>query len=267
MKQCNPCRTLVATGACLLLLFVSALMAASATEPTKLRFLVLSPHTDDAEFGLGGFITLASKAGHEVIVVNMIGSDGARRQAAGTKRLMGVRKLEWLDLKDGAVAETPETRALVAACMDRHRPDVIFTTWPVDEHPDHRAAGSLAIHYVNSKQQLYVDKTGVIHPEEYCPRLFFYEEISGKQTKLFRPDVYIDLPGEIVTIKKLAMEVYDTSDYMKSAVEHHLMMMAFRGLESGTSRQATINKGVWAEALIAFPLATGQPRLLLPGQK
>lgn len=242
-------------------------LTSPAAEPAKLRFLVLSPHTDDAEFGLGGFIAQTSRQGHEVVIVNLTGGESAKLQAARTKQVLGVNRVEWLDWKDGAVVETPETRALLATCLDRHRPDVIFATWPVDEHPDHRAAGSLAIHYVNAQQQCFVDRTGLVHPKEYCPRLFFYEELAGKQTKLFHPDVYIDLPADIVALKKQAMEVYVTSDYLKSAVEHHLKMLAFRGLESGTSRQATIDKGVWAEGLIAFPLATGQSRLLLPGQK
>lgn len=252
---------------CLWLLLGAASLAGSAAEPVKLRCLVLSPHTDDAEFGLGGFIAQTSRQGHEVVIVNLTGSDGAKRQAARTKQILGVSQVEWLDLKDGGVVESPETRALLTTCLDRHRPDVILATWPVDEHPDHRATGSLAIHYVNAKQQLFVDRTGGVHPKEYCPRLFFYEELAGKQTKLFHPDVYIDLPADVVAFKKQAMEVHVTSDYMKSAVEHHLKMLAFRGLESGTSRQATIDKGVWAEGLIAFPLATGQPRWLLPGQK
>jgi LmbE family N-acetylglucosaminyl deacetylase len=236
-------------------------------EPKKLRFLVLAPHTDDAEYGLGGFLTRLSREGHEVIIVNMTGNNAARSQAARTKQLMGVQTVEWLDMKDGGVVETPESRAIVTACIDKHRPDIIFATWPVDEHPDHRATGALAIHCVNAKQQLFVDKTGVIHPEEYCPQLYFYEVISGKQSKVFRPDVYVDLPGDIVTIKKQVMEVYNTTGYMNSAQVHHMKMLTFRGLESGTSRQATIDKGVWAEALIAFPLATGQRRIQLPGEK
>jgi LmbE family N-acetylglucosaminyl deacetylase len=260
-------KSLATAAARALLLAGAAALCVSGAEPPKLRCLVLSPHTDDAEFGLGGFITQAARLGHEVVIVNMTGADAARQRAARTRQLMGATAVEWLGLDDGRVVETPETRQLLAACLDRHRPDVIFATWPVDEHPDHRATGALAIHYVNSKQQLFVDRTGTVHPDEHCPRLFFYEELCGKQSKLFRPDVYIDLPADVVAVKRQAMEVYGDSDYMRSAVEHHMKMLAFRGLESGTSRQATIDKGVWAEALIAFPLATGQKRLLLPGQK
>jgi LmbE family N-acetylglucosaminyl deacetylase len=260
-------RSNILTSTCLGLLLAATAPASVAVEPPKLRCLVLSPHTDDAEFGLGGFIAQASREGHEIIIVNLTGSTDAKRLAERTRQVLGVSHVECLDLRDGGVMETPEMRTLLATCLDRLRPDIIFATWPVDEHPDHRATGSLAIHYVNAKQQIYVDRTGVVHPKEYCPRLFFYEELAGKQSKLFRPDVYIALSADAVALKKQAMEVYATSDYMRSAVEHHLKMVAFRGLESGTSRQATIDKGVWAEGLIAFPLATGQPRVLLPGQK
>lgn len=238
----------------------------SGKEPAPVRFLVLSPHTDDAEFGVGGLLVRLVRQGHDVTIANMILNNDAQKAAAlRTKQILGVQTVEWLGFKE--VSETPETRTRMAAYLDSKRPEVIFAPWPVDEHPDHRGTGSLAVYYVNSRQQAYVDARGNVHPGEYCPQLFFFEALTGKQSKLFRPDVYVDLPADVVEAKKLAMNVYNTSAYMNSAVEHHVKMLCFRGLESGVNRQACIDRGVWAEAFVAFPLGAGQRRIELPGQK
>ena len=240
-----------------------AVAAVSAEEPHKLRFLVMSPHTDDAEFAVGGLVVLLVREGHDVTIANMSGGDGI---AAKTKKLLGVKTVEWLGFKDMAIDETPENRAKVAKYLDSKRPDVIFAPWPIDGHPDHRGTGCLAIDYVNNRQLSLGEEVRQL-PKDYCPQLYFYEVMSGHQTRSFRPDTYVDLPADIVEIKKRAMNAYNDGPYIAAAVKQALTMLSFRGMESGVNAWADMDRGVWAEAFATFPVAKGQRRIQLPHQK
>jgi LmbE family N-acetylglucosaminyl deacetylase len=230
--------------------------------------VVMAAHTDDAEFGAGGAIINLIRAGYDVIMGNMV--DGGGRSAGLQSAQMTGAGAEWLGFEANAVEDSPASFGVVKAFLDRHQPDLIFTHWPIDEHPDHRATGSLTIRYVDERQKILVDREGVIHPGEYCPRLYFYEAISGKQTKCFTPDLYVDFDKNAFELKKRLMQLYTgtpMTSYMKSAYQHHLLMMEFRARESGACRHGEIDGGIWAEAFAMFPLARGQERIVLPGER
>jgi LmbE family N-acetylglucosaminyl deacetylase len=134
--------------------------------------LVLFAHPDDAEYMCGGTVALWSREGAEVhYVVITDGSAGSNSPGAAGEEVSKVRKAEqraaaavlgvktvtFLDFADGLLEVTSETRKAVTREVRRIRPDVLVAPdpsrlWSNDRtyvnHPDHRAAGELALRAV-----------------------------------------------------------------------------------------------------------------------
>ncbi len=115
------------------------------------NILVVGPHPDDQELGMGGTIALLSAQGHRVLLLDM--TDGeptpfgdpatrAKESAAAASALSAkgnpVRRLQ-LGLKNRFVEHTIENRHKVAGVIRAHQAQVVFVPYPEDAHPDHRA--------------------------------------------------------------------------------------------------------------------------------
>jgi LmbE family N-acetylglucosaminyl deacetylase len=134
------------------------------------RALVVVAHPDDAEFGAAGTVALWVERGVEVNYV--ICTDGASGAADPTIKIeelasvreaeqreaadiLGVQQIEFLRQPDGKLRPTDEVRAQLVGLIRKHRPDRIICQNAVrnysnlyGNHPDHLAAGQLAIEAV-----------------------------------------------------------------------------------------------------------------------
>ncbi len=117
-----------------------------------LDILVVAPHPDDAELGMGGSIVKLQDEGFKVGVLDL--TDGeptpfgsveirARETAAATK-ILGIEWRENLGLPNRTLEPTLEARRKLAIVFRRVRPRWLFVPYWVDAHPDHVAATSLA---------------------------------------------------------------------------------------------------------------------------
>lgn len=114
--------------------------------------MVIASHPDDAELGMGGTIAALSADGHKVIVVDLTdgeptpyGSPEIRRaeaQAAGSALKLTERIT--LDVKNREVTDSVENRSKVASLIRLHKPDLLFTHYWEDSHPDHVQATMLS---------------------------------------------------------------------------------------------------------------------------
>lgn len=120
--------------------------------PTKpLDMLVVAPHPDDAELGMGGTIAKMIDAGWRVGVLDLTsgeptphGSETIRR--AETTIATEALKLTWrgnAGLPNRELQPTLEVRELVASYFRILRPRWIFAPYWQDAHPDHVAATEL----------------------------------------------------------------------------------------------------------------------------
>jgi LmbE family N-acetylglucosaminyl deacetylase len=115
------------------------------------RVLVISPHPDDEAIACSGTILRHVQAGDRVVVV--IATDGRLSKVAATPaamaairkseatqaaRRLGVERLEWLGLREGAW-EVQELRRLLRELLERHAPTIIYAPSRVDFHPEHLA--------------------------------------------------------------------------------------------------------------------------------
>lgn len=116
-----------------------------------LDFLVVAPHPDDAEIGMGGTIAKMIREGMRVGILDLTtgeptphGSESIRR--AETLRATEVLNVSWrgnAGLINRELQHTLEARKLVASYFRMLRPRWIFAPYYHDAHPDHVVATEL----------------------------------------------------------------------------------------------------------------------------
>jgi N-acetylglucosamine malate deacetylase 1 len=114
--------------------------------------LAITAHPDDAELLCAGALLAAADRGQRTAVLDLTGGEagswgtaGSRAtEAAAATRVLGLAERRNAGLPDGALHNSDEARATVAAHIRALRPRVVLTHWPDARHPDHRAAAELA---------------------------------------------------------------------------------------------------------------------------
>src|ERR1700712_4884228 len=102
-------------------------------------FLVIGPHPDDQELGMGGTIAKLAKQGHQVHLVDMTTGEPTPRgtpelrlkESAAAAKILGVSRTP-LGLKNREVQHTIEARHKLAEVIRIHKPNVLFVPYPVD---------------------------------------------------------------------------------------------------------------------------------------
>jgi bacillithiol biosynthesis deacetylase BshB1 len=110
--------------------------------------MAIGAHPDDVEIGLGGTIHRLLGQGHRVVVVDLMDGEetpyGTRerrqRETAKANAALGITERRCLDLPNRVLMDSEDARRRLAVVMRETRPDVVFTHWEVDAHPDHVAA-------------------------------------------------------------------------------------------------------------------------------
>jgi len=172
------------------------------------RAMVIYAHPDDAEFSVAGTVAKWAKAGVEVtycMVTN--GASGSQdpdmtreklrdiryaeqREAA---KILGVKHVVFLGYEDGYLYPTLEVRRDVARQVRIHKPDVILAMDPrfrvADEgyvnHPDHIAAGEVALRTINpdaSTRQMFPELWRDEKLEPHKPKALFLETFGDGST-------------------------------------------------------------------------------------
>ncbi len=114
------------------------------------RALVLSPHPDDAEIGMGGTIALLVRQGWAVTLCDLTNGEPTPRgtperrlqEAATAADILGVRRIT-LNFPNRFLLDTVEARKRVAAVIREVRPELLFVPYWEDAHPDHVQAAQL----------------------------------------------------------------------------------------------------------------------------
>jgi bacillithiol biosynthesis deacetylase BshB1 len=116
-----------------------------------ITFLIIAPHPDDGELGMGGTIIKLARQGHRLHLLDMTNGEPTPRgspeiraaEAASAATVLGIERSN-LGLKNREVVHSIEARHKLAAEIRRHRPNVLFVPYPTDAHPDHVAVTRIA---------------------------------------------------------------------------------------------------------------------------
>lgn len=161
-----------------------------------LDFLVVAPHPDDAELGMGGTISKMVDQGMRVGILDLttgeptpMGSEATRR--AETLQASKAMRVTWrgnAGLPNRKLEHTLESRALLAGYFRVLRPRWLFAPFWSDAHPDHVAATELIEAARFWSKLSKTDMPGErFHPE----RLYYYYCIHLRLA--ITPNVIIDI--------------------------------------------------------------------------
>jgi bacillithiol biosynthesis deacetylase BshB1 len=117
----------------------------------NLDALVVAPHPDDAELGMGGTIASLIQQGWKVGILDLtdgeptpLGSPELRaRETAEANGKLGNPSRQNLGLPNRSLEPSLENRRQLAAVFRRLKPRLLFAPYWEDAHPDHLAATKL----------------------------------------------------------------------------------------------------------------------------
>jgi LmbE family N-acetylglucosaminyl deacetylase len=131
-------------------------------EPSDEKVLVLAPHMDDEVIGCGGTLAKHVARGAHVTVAFLTdggaGSavlDASRssttltetrtREAQRALATLGIQSSVFLGAEDGHLTSAPPLVNALRALLVRHRFDLVYLPFFLEEHPDHRAASQILL--------------------------------------------------------------------------------------------------------------------------
>jgi len=125
--------------------------------------LVITPHPDDAEFGVAGTVVKWVRQGKIVVyIVCTNGDKGSEdlkippeklskireKEQLEAAKLLGVKEVMFLRYSDQSLEDTPEFRKKIVRLIRTYRPEIVVTSDPYRRyiwHRDHRIVGQVTL--------------------------------------------------------------------------------------------------------------------------
>jgi len=196
----------------------------------KLRIVCVGAHPGDPEFGCGGTMVKYSDSGHAVTFLYLTRGEASdpnksysemavlRTKEAEVACKVLNAKPKFAGQIDGNTVLDKVRNEEMAKLIAAEKPDIVFTQWPLDSHPDHQVTGLLVLTaWVKSGRKFH---------------LYFYEVNTGSETMAFIPTDYVDITA-VHDKKKEAMFAHKTQDPIKTYDTYFKPLEEFRGLEAG----------------------------------
>jgi bacillithiol biosynthesis deacetylase BshB1 len=172
-------------------------------------YLIVGPHPDDAELGMGGTIALLVAQGHQVHLLDVTngeptphGSVETRaKESAEAAKILGVQRT-CLGLKNREVEHNLTSRHQMAAAFRQFRPNVLFLPYPTDAHPDHVAVTRIG---EDARFDAKLTKSSIPGEPWHPHRIIYYFCTHLKLS--FQPTFCIDITSTIEK-KRAAIGAY-----------------------------------------------------------
>jgi N-acetylglucosamine malate deacetylase 1 len=169
--------------------------------PQADRILVIAPHPDDDIFGAGGVLLRLAEKGAEIktLYVTDTGNTQDTRNKIHDEAILISGKLGatavFLGGQSGGIAEGGLEQQALTTTLRSFRPDIILTTFLLDDHVDHRQANLILTASLNAtglspeiwSYQIYttvipnvvIDITAVMDQKEQLMRM--WKNVSGNR--------------------------------------------------------------------------------------
>ena len=172
--------------------------------------LIVAPHPDDAELGMGGTIVRLIRDGWRVGILDLtsgeptpLGSLEKRaEETAAASRALGLTWRENLGLPNRDLEPTLLHRRALTTAFRRIRPRLIFAPYWEDSHPDHVAATAL-IEAARFWSKL--SKSDIPGEPFFPERILYYFSVHLRLIE--RPAFLFDV-SDAMAEKRAAMEAY-----------------------------------------------------------
>jgi bacillithiol biosynthesis deacetylase BshB1 len=180
----------------------------------KLFALAIAAHPDDIELSCSGTIIKLTDKGLPVGILDLTrGELGTRgnekireKEAKEAAKIMGVNIRENLGLPDGKIQVTMENKIELIKIIRKFQPEIIFSPYWVERHPDHENTSRLVREawYLSGLEKFKTKLNGKLQ-EPYRPKkIFFYVQYFYQQ---FTPNLIIDI-SEVFERKIKVIECY-----------------------------------------------------------
>jgi N-acetylglucosamine malate deacetylase 1 len=167
-----------------------------------LDVLVIAPHPDDAEIGLGGSIARMLSEGLGVGILDLTDGEptpfGSRelrqRETEAASRVLGISWRRCLGLPNRNLENTIESRWSLAGVIREVRPRILFAPYWEDAHPDHVAASALvdAARFWGK-----LTKSDIPGEPHWAKHIFYYFSVHLKLPE--RPSFVLDVSEHLET--------------------------------------------------------------------
>lgn len=194
----------------------------------KRKILVIGAHPDDPETGAGGTICLLTRAGHDVACVYLTrgeaGIPGKSHAEAAAIRMVeseracaitGARHI-FMTQVDGSTEINQQRYLEMRELLERERPDVVLTHWPIDGHRDHAICGLLVLDAWRRLDRSF--------------ELYYFEVMSGTQTQMFQPTDWVNIES-VIEQKHRACYCHESQQLEEVMRDWHDPMERYRGIE------------------------------------
>lgn len=190
-------------------------------------------HPDDEAAGMGGTLWLLKDQVRIVLLCLTRGERGLRPTAERgeleigklregelreTARLLGA-DVRFLGPTDGEVYADREICEDVASILRAEEPTAVFTIWPIDVHPDHRAAANIA------RRAMQLSR---------CTAELWMAEMGLSQTAQFDPDICVDI-SSVVEEKNRLIRCHVCQNTDDRLVTQTALLNRLRGAKAGVT--------------------------------
>jgi LmbE family N-acetylglucosaminyl deacetylase len=205
------------------------------TTARLLKIVCVGGHPDDPESGCGGTLARYAEQGHQVTLLYLTRGEAGipgktHDEAAKIRTVEALEACKILNAKplfagqiDGSTEYNKTRLQEFSKLLMAEKPDIVFTHWPLDSHPDHQVAS------------LLTTNTWMMHQQPF--ELYFYEVCSGDQTMVFAPTDFVDI-STTVEKKKAAFFAHKSQGAAEVYRTDHQRMEWFRGLEAGNGARS-----------------------------
>lgn len=201
--------------------FIKKIMVPDINESFSIanRIVCVAPHPDDCEFSAGGTIATLTRLGKEIFII--VATDGSsslalpnlssqelaeirRFEQEEAAKILGVKKVFWLNYRDGYMPYDKETRAKLITLIRALKPDMILAPDPwmaYEAHPDHRNTGLVVAEAsLFSKNPRYAGEMTLAGLEPWNVKYIAFYDTS-------KPNFYYDITN-VMDVKLSAIKVH-----------------------------------------------------------
>ncbi len=210
------------------------------------KAMLVIPHPDDGEGGVGGTVAKWVAAGTEVVFVLCTNGDKGtsdpemtttklaalrEQEQAAAAAALGVKEVIYLRYGDGELEDTAKFRGELVRAIRKHKPNVVFCTDPFRTtfymHRDHRISGQVTLDAV------FPYARDFLHYNEHIQEgLETHKVADVLMWGTERPDTFIDITDtieqKITALKKHASQVSSSGrnvdDFVKANAQRQGQM-------------------------------------------
>jgi bacillithiol biosynthesis deacetylase BshB1 len=181
-----------------------------------LRIICIGAHPDDVELSMGGTILKLQKSHHEILLVDLTNGEPTpfgdpetrKKESTQAADILGVSRIT-LQHPNRYLQDSLDVRKDLARVFRDFKPELIFTHYEFDVHPDHKAASSLT-----EAARFYSKLTKSDIPGEpfFPPKILYY--FPNHVHIQLLPSFCVDITDYIETKEKV-LKTYE-SQFIKS---------------------------------------------------